>query len=94
MEYSKILLIRIHLYKCEFGQFYESFTTESSIALYEKSRVGQGQIEHNHKERTMLKKELCEFYYLSIHKRLNTSRNHVHLLANIFDNLSWRKVQG
>ena len=49
MEYSNILLIRIRLYRCEFHQFYERFTTESSIALHEKSRVGQGQIEHNHK---------------------------------------------
>ena len=90
MEYSKILLIRIPLYKCEFSQSYERFTTECSIALHEKSRVGQGQIEHYHKERIVLKKGLCEFYYLGVHKRLNTSRHHVHLLTNISNNLSWR----
>ena len=39
--------------------------------------------EHNYKNRKMSEKELCEFYCLGIHKRLNSSRHHVHWLASI-----------
>jgi hypothetical protein len=41
----------------------------------------------------MFEKELCEFYCLDIHKRLNGSRHHVHRLASISDSVSQRKVQ-
>ena len=41
----------------------------------------------------MFEKELCEFYCLGIHKRLISSRHHVHWLASIFDCLLQRKVQ-
>ena len=56
-------------------------------------RYVQGQNEHNYKNRKMSEKELCEFYCLGIHKRLNSSRHHVHWLASISDSLSQRKVQ-
>ena len=36
---------------------------------------------------------LCEFYYLGLHKRLNSSKHHVHQLARKSDRLSLGKVQ-
>mgnify|MGYP003703482117 CR=1 FL=1 len=36
---------------------------------------------------------LCEFYCLGLHKRLNSSRHHVHWLASKSDSVSQGKVQ-
>ena len=36
---------------------------------------------------------LCEFYCLGLHKRLNSSRHHIHWLASKSDSVSQGKVQ-
>ena len=51
------------------------------------------QNEHNHENQIVSGKELCEFYCLGLHKRLNSSRHRVHWLASKSDSLSQRNVQ-
>ena len=42
-------------------------------------RIVKGQNEHNSKnQRKSLDKEVYEYYYLDLEKRLNSSRHHVH----------------
>jgi hypothetical protein len=46
------------------------------------SRVVQHQNEHNNEnQRKYLDRELYKYYCLDLHKRLNSSRHHVHYLA-------------
>jgi hypothetical protein len=45
-------------------------------------RVVQGQNKHNNENRMKyLGGELCEYYGLGLHKRLNSSRHRIHYLA-------------
>jgi len=56
-------------------------TVEFSKALM-NPRVIQGQNKHNgENQMKSLSRELCEYYCLDLYKRLNSSRYHVHYLA-------------
>ncbi len=45
----------------------------------------QGQNEHNHENQIVSRNELYEFYCLGLYKQLNSSKHHVHRLANKLD---------
>jgi hypothetical protein len=57
-------------------------TTVEFSKAFMNPKVIQGQNEHNgENQRKSLSRELCEYYCLDLYKKLNSSRYHVHYLA-------------
>ena len=91
--YNRILLIRVTYMSVKWAASMRVFKAEFSKTHHEFIRIRLGPKWTQLYERNMFEKELCEFYFLGIHKWLNNSRHHVHWLASISDSLSQRKVQ-
>lgn len=66
-----------YLCECEGAASNENCKTEFSKTLMRPGDV-HGQNEHNHVNKIVSGKELCEFYCLGLHKRLNNSGYRVH----------------
>ena len=82
VEYRIIFLLKIHLYEWEIWLFFRVLKKTEFTKIFVNLKDVHSQNKHNSENQMKsLGRQLCEYYYIGLHKRLNSSRHCDHYLA-------------